>query len=285
MILSFHPVFDADQQIIFGPRSLNDEDMRFIRKAKAILLPQTCKYTLYKACQGSPAFVFPNYDMRFKYSGKIGQSLLFKEQELPAPMTLEWTTGIQLEEYIKEKDSLPHNIPFFLKTNRGHEAEGVFLIENQEMLEKALTHLQILEKSGTFGFVSQEYIQTQGNVLRTVILNKTLITYWKRPQTPEQKITTINRGAIIDKEWREDLQAKGKQAIERLIQKTGINLAAIDFVFDLNIDDPEPLFLEINYSFGRRGLGGSENFYGLLHAAIIEWMEEKGLDPKVLKIT
>jgi ribosomal protein S6--L-glutamate ligase len=285
MILSFHPVFDADQQIIFGSRSLNDEDMGFIRKAKAILLPQTCKYTLYKACQGSPAFVFPNYDMRFKYSGKIGQSLLFKELELPAPRTLEWTTVIQLEEYIKEKDSLPHKTPFFLKTNRGHEAEGVFLIENQEMLERGLKHFQILEKSGTFGFISQEYIQSQGNVLRTVILNKTLITYWKRPQTPEQKITTINRGAIIDKEWRKDLQANGKQAAERLMQKTGINLAAIDFVFDLTIDDPGPLFLEINYSFGRRGLGGSENFYGLLHTSIIEWMEEKGLDPKVVKIT
>jgi len=285
MILSFHPVFDADQQIIFGSRSLNDEDMGFIRKATAIFLPQTCKYTLYKACQGYSAHIFPNYETRFKYSGKMGQSLLFKERELPSPMTLEWTTVTQFEEYIKEKDSLPHNTPFFLKTNRGHEAEGVFFIENQGRLGEALDRLRKLEQSGTFGFISQEFIQAQGNVLRAVILNKTILTYWKRPQTSEQKITTINRGAKIDREWRKDLQEKGKQAIERLIQKTGINLAAVDFVFDFTRHDPEPLFLEINYSFGRRGLGGSENFYRLLHKAIIEWMEEKGFDPQAVKLT
>jgi ribosomal protein S6--L-glutamate ligase len=285
MILSFHPVFDADQQIILGSRSLNEEDMGFIRKAKVILLPQTCNYTLYKACQGSSAYIFPNYEIRFKYSGKMGQSLLFKEMELPSPMTHEWTAVPQFEDYIKEKDSLPHNMPFFLKTNRGHEAEGIFLIENQKTLKKGLKHFQILEQSGTFGFISQEFIQTQGNVLRSVILNQTILTYWKRPPIPNQKITSINRGALIDSEWREDLQEKGKQATERLIQKTGINLAAVDIVFDLTRHNPDPLFLEINYSFGRRGLGGSENFYRLLYKAIIEWLKGKGLDPESVRLT
>ena len=89
----------------------------------------------------------------------------------------------------------------------------------------------------------------------------------------------------IDEEWRKDLQEEGKQATEQLIQKTGVNLAAVDIVFDLTRHNPEPLFLEINYSFGRRGLGGSENFYGLLHKAIIEWVEEKGLDPEAVRLT
>ena len=285
MILSFHPVFNADKQIIFGSRNLNDEDMEFIRQAEVILLPQTCKYSLYKACQGSSAHIFPNYDTRFRYSGKMGQALLFKENNLTSPMTLEWTAVYQLEANIKEKGNYPHQMPFFLKTNRGHEAEGVFFIENQEGFGAALDRLKILEQSGTFGFISQEFIQTQGNVLRAVILNKAILTYWKRPQMPEQKITTINKGAKIDREWRKDLQEKSKQTTERLMQKTGMNLAAVDFVFNLTRHDPAPLFLEINYSFGRRGLGGSENFYGLLHKAIIEWMEEKGFDPEVVKLT
>lgn len=284
MILSFHPVIDADQQIIFGSRSLNDEDMSLIRKADVILLPQTCRYALYKACQGSSGQIFPNYQARFQYSGKMGQSLLFKEKELPSPKSHEWTAVTEFEDYVKSEGPCPHERPFFLKTNRGHEGEGIYLVEDQETLAKAMNQLQGLEKTGTFGFISQEFIQTQGNVLRTVILNKSIMTYWKRSQTPEEIITTINRGAKIDGEWRKDLQEKGRQATNRLMGKTGINLAAVDFVFDFTRHDPEPLFLEINYSFGRRGLGGSENYYGLLFQSIRDWLSEKGFDPQAVRL-
>ena len=38
-----------------------------------------------------------------------------------------------------------------------------------------------------------------------------------------------------------------------------------------------PLFLEINYYFGRRGLGGSERYYALLVSEIIKWIKSLGL--------
>jgi ribosomal protein S6--L-glutamate ligase len=285
MILSFHPVIDADRQIIIGSRNLDAGDMELIRKAEAILLPQTCRYSLYKACQGSSVHIFPNYDMRFQYSGKMGQSRLFKEKILPSPVTYEWTAVAEFEMYLSQKDSFPHDIPFFIKTNRGHEGEGIFLVEKREAVERVLNQLQVLEHSGTFGFVSQELIPTEGNVLRAVIFNKSIITYWKRSLSPVQMITTINRGARIDEVWRPDLQEKGKLASHKLRLMTGINLAAVDFVFDFSRPDPEPLFLELNYSFGRRGLGGLENFYRLLYQAVVEWFEENGLDSQRVKLT
>ena len=58
----------------------------------------------------------------------------------------------------------------------------------------------------------------------------------------------------------------------------------MDFVFPISEKDPEPLFLEINYYFGRRGLGGSENYYQLLHQAIRDWLEEEGLDPEAVRL-
>jgi ribosomal protein S6--L-glutamate ligase len=58
-----------------------------------------------------------------------------------------------------------------------------------------------------------------------------------------------------------------------------MNLAAVDIVFPMSHPDPKPHVLEINYSFGRRGLGGSEVFYGLLFEAVQEWLLENGLDP------
>jgi ribosomal protein S6--L-glutamate ligase len=41
--------------------------------------------------------------------------------------------------------------------------------------------------------------------------------------------------------------------------------------------DPRPLFLEINYFFGRAGLGGSERFYDMLQTEIDNWLAGLGL--------
>jgi ribosomal protein S6--L-glutamate ligase len=92
MILSFHPCFVADAQIILADRQLSAEDRGFIQTADAIILPQTCSLALYKACANSKAHVFPDYEMRFKYPGKVGQSLLFEKLEIPHPATKRWTS-------------------------------------------------------------------------------------------------------------------------------------------------------------------------------------------------
>jgi len=134
------------------------------------------------------------------------------------------------------------------------------------------------------GFVTQEYVPCGGNVLRAVVMGKRVITYWKRPCKPGQEITTISRGAIVDHDWQPDLQEKGKVQALILSDKTGINLAAIDFVFPLTEKDPNPLILEINYYFGRRGLGGTENYYSLLYEAIQDWLEQVGLDPESVSL-
>ncbi|MBC8421185.1 MAG: hypothetical protein H8E10_21620, partial [Desulfobacterales bacterium] len=77
---------------------------------------------------------------------------------------------------------------------------------------------------------------------------------------------------------------KGRSSAKALAKKTGINLAAIDFVFPIADKDPEPLFLEINYYFGRRGLDGTENYYRLLYEAIQAWLRKVGLDPESVKL-
>ena len=84
--------------------------------------------------------------------------------------------------------------------------------------------------------------------------------------------------------WRPDLQEEGKSQVLILSSKTGINLAAMDFVFSL-VDAPaKALFLEINYYFGRKGLGGSLRYYQLLFKAIQEWLGEEGLDPTAVTL-
>ncbi|MFZ7112124.1 MAG: ATP-grasp domain-containing protein [Desulfatiglandales bacterium] len=278
MILSFHPCFVTDRQIILGDRALGEDDRRLIRDADAILLPQACSSELFDACRQSRAALFPNYTSRFEFPGKIGQSELFKRFEWPHPNTTVWGTVDHFRKACPGPEDFPHDRPFLIKTNHGHEAEGIFVIHDLQDLEASCASLSALEHTGYHGFVSQEMIASRGNVLRVVILGRRFISYWKRPKRPGRMITTISRGAIIDRHWRPDLQGKGISAARRLSADTGINLAAVDFIFSLDRPDPGPLVLEINYYFGRRGLGGSLKYYRSLYRVIQEWLAEQGRD-------
>jgi ribosomal protein S6--L-glutamate ligase len=279
MILSFHPCFLADTQVILGDGFLNAHDHRHIEAADVIILPQTCPLELYQACEKTSALLFPNYEARFKYPGKIGQSRLFKELGLPHPKTKQWSSIKVFRDRHPKGAPFPREVPFVIKADKAHEAEGVYVIEDSSTLESALKAMERLEGSGLPGFVSQEWIETEGNVFRVVIMGKNLRSFWKRAEGSWGKVAAISRGAKIDENWRPDLQEKGKMQAQRLSSATGINLAAIDFVFPFSHPDPQPLFLEVNYSFGRQGLGGSQNFYLLLFAVLQEWLVEKGFDP------
>ena len=281
MILSFHPCFVADAQIILADRKLSAEDRRLIRAADAIILPQTCPFALYEACADSKAHVFPYYALRFKYPGKVGQSVLFEKLKIPHPATKRWPLVKELRDYLKAENGPPHEIPFFLKTDRSHEGEGVLTVTDKKSLETALARL---EKGSSGGFISQQMIPCGGNVLRAVVLHKEIVTYWKRPGKPDDLITSVSGGSRVDKKWKPKLQEQGRARAQWICEKTGINLAAFDFVFNLGHADPQPFILEINYYFGRKGLGGSLRYYRLLLKAIQEWLKEKGADGKPVKL-
>ena len=284
MILSFHSCFSADTQVILGDGALDAHDRRHIEAADVIILPQTCPLELYEACKDASALLFPNYEARFEYPGKIGQSRLFKELEYPHPETKTWPSVEAFKRANERGESFTHKLPFVIKVDKTHEAEGVHLVTDPATLEQALEAIQRLEDSGLSGFVSQEWIETEGNVLRVVIIGHNLRSYWKRVEAPGEEIATISRGARIDKDWRPELQERGKAEAQRFSAATGVNLAAVDFVFPLSPADSQPLFLEINYSFGREGLGGSRKFYLLLFDALQEWLEDKGFDPGLVSL-
>ncbi len=284
IILSFHPCFTAGHQIILADRKLASGDHRWIRRADAIILPQGCSRELYGACRESGAQVFPNYDMRFRYPGKLGQTLLFEEFRFPHPETKPWSSVYELRGFIRRGGKLSHSFPFLIKAGESHEGEGIFLITDSGELEFVLEILAAWEKTGQSGFISQEMVQTDGNVLRAVILGRQTITYWKRRDNAGESIITISRNARVDRSWRKDLQKKGRSEARRISKKAAIDLAAVDFVFSMRDPDPQPLCLEINYYFGRRGLGGSLNYYRLLHNTIKEWLRERGFDPGSVKL-
>jgi len=284
MILSFHPCIDADKQIIMGERSADNEIQQIIQKSSAVILPQGCSAELYSMCRSHCPHVFPNYDKRFQYPGKMGQARLFAVMGVPIPKTVVWRDVGSFKEHKKIKKNPLHSFPFIIKTDQGHEGDGVFLVRDEDTLASVLHTLSLLERSGNCGFVSQDFVPCGARALRVVIIGKRVFSYWKISPDPKQAIATISRGARIDHNLYGSLQEKGRREAKDFCEKAQIDLAAIDLIFPEECSEPRPLFLEINYYFGRRGLGGSERYYEILFGEVGKWLEERGLDSSRIRL-
>jgi ribosomal protein S6--L-glutamate ligase len=122
------------------------------------------------------------------------------------------------------------------------------------------------------GFVLQELIDHGGRDLRVVVLFDRLLAYWRVQPDPGKIQTNLAEGGEIDFQSDPRLRRRGIEAVRRFCRRSGINLAGFDLVFNRDQDPGRPQFLEINYYFGRKGLGGSFRFYKLLGEAADRWL-------------
>ena len=176
--------------------------------------------------------------------------------------------------------------PLVLKGNEGGEGSLVFRIESARDLEDRLDRLRGSSVRDQ-GFVLQEFIDHGGRDLRVVILYDQLFAYWRVQPDPSRFRTNQRQGGEIDPGG--DLRQKKKalKAVKRFGRRAGINVAGFDILFNRTRNPDTPLFLEINYYFGRRGLGGSLRFYELFEQAADRWLaagepeEKQGFNMKM----
>lgn len=275
MILSYHPLFEADQNIICAGRKPDAEDLAAIKAAKAVILGQGCYQSLYEMAQSNCPHVFPNYEAKFTYPGKIGQTRLFRKINAPHPSTELYPDLASFQKiYGDQPGQWPARYPLVFKYDWGGEGETVYRIDSGEDLQEVLTQTAVFEKSGQYGFLLQEFVPCEGRTLRVVVIGRQIISYWRIQQNRGAFHTSISQGAAIDSETEPGLQQKAVAVVKDMCQKTGINLAGFDVIFSLESADPAPLLLEINYFFGRKGLGGSEAYYNILQAEIRRWLAD-----------
>lgn len=279
MILSFHPLYTADLNLLCAGRDPGEQELAAIRQAKAVILPQGCRESLFRAARNNCAQVFPDYDARFAYPEKIGQAKLFQKARVSHPDTVVYDKGaLSGLDYQALLNNLPFEFPFVFKFNWGGEGETVFLLQSLDALEKAIKNAVLYEKSGQYGFLLQEFIPTTGRSLRVVVIHRSYLSYWRVHDEADGFYTNLKKGAKIDAESDPALQKAAIAATQSFCDQTKINLAGFDFLFsesDLQTGMIKPLFLEINYFFGRKGLGGSENYYKLLRAEIDNWIKQR----------
>ncbi len=277
MVLSFHPNIVAHRNIICAGRLPNHEDEEAIQQASAVLLSQGCSEALYKMCRTYCPHVFPNYDARFDFPGKLGQAGLFEKMGVPFPQTYTFSNVFSYNSR-KGHNSLATflKFPCVFKFNWGGEGDGVLLLTTESALKQAVDSAAILERSGEKGFLLQEYVPCAGRSLRVVIIGDQLVSYWRRQEIDGQFLTNVKAGAVIDHTSDPELQEVGRTAVQHFCTQTGVNLAGFDLLFSENAKS-QPLFLEINYFFGRRGLGGSLKYYELVKKAVRLWLQRIGL--------
>ncbi len=249
-----------------------------MRRASAVLLPQGCPEPLYRAARAACESVFPNYDVRFRYPGKIGQIALFRAVGLPHPATRLFRSVDEF--HLSAICYAPGRArPLVFKLDWGGEGETVFLLRSQEELEDRIAWTARLEASGQRGgFLLQEFIPCGGRSLRVVVIGERLTAYWRKREDPADFKASLAAGARIDRRSDPELRRSGLALARRLCRLTGINLAGIDLIFDERRSPPAPLLLEINYRFGRTGIGGSARFYRLLGEAARRWLQAIGAE-------
>ena len=273
MIVSFHPLFEADKNIICAGRQPNEEDLAAIRAADAVILSQGCYQALYEMARENCSHVFPNYDARFEYPGKINQIKLFRKIKVAHPTSEIFSHVASFEHHYPEGlTKLGFDFPLVFKMDWGDEGETVYRIDSADSLQEILQKVAEYEKTGQAGFILQEYISSNSRTLRVVVLGQRVISYWRIQEKNDGFYSNLSKGAKIDSEAEPGLQQKAVALVKDLCQKTGINLAGFDVIFSSENGDPNPMLLEINYFFGRKGLGGSENYYRILLAEIRNWL-------------
>ena len=169
-ILSFHPCIEADINIILAKKEMrNFSLLRVIQEADVIILPQILPEWLYWRCKENTSLLFPNYDVRFRYPGKIGQARLFKDSGIISPKTYIWKS---VDEFKKGKGWASLPIPFVIKADRYHEAEGVFIIES----EKDLKDMRRADEAVIDAIKSYDWKDTLEKALDTTVCGPQTIT-------------------------------------------------------------------------------------------------------------
>jgi len=282
MILSFHPCFEGEKNITCAGRMPGPEDLAAIQAADAVILHQGCSRELYEMSRENCKHVFPNYDARFKYPDKIGQIELFREKRIKHPQTnIYLNVASFFDRHKGGAGEWSFVYPFVFKFNWGGEGETVRLINSTSALERILQMAARFEESGQKGFLLQVFVPAGNRSLRVVVIGQMLVSYWRVQKNPESFYTSLAKGAVIDRDSNPKLQETACEAVRHFCRATGTNLAGIDILFSSSegpgFDQTEPIFLEINYFFGRQGLGGSDPYYALLEKETRKWIDGLGL--------
>jgi len=273
MVVSFHPLFTADRNILCAGRDPGPTDLAAIREARAVILPRHAHvgFTTWLA------ITVLTYSLIMMHGSVIRQNR--PDQAFPRHIVTPSANRNFLQP-VEFRAPLPRPKPptsaLVFKFDWGGEGDTVFLVQSPGELEELLQHTARCEASGQSGFMLQKYIPSGNRSLRVAVIGDSRISYWRIGKEPVGFHASLSKGAKIDTQADPALKDRAEMMVAEFCRRVGINLAGLDVIFAAGESSPQPLVLEINYFFGRVGLGGSEEYYRILKSAIKHWLKTIG---------
>lgn len=243
-----------------APLDVRSKDL--LRKAAGVLMPKYFSPIRYRQVAELAPNHFPRLGPRYLYRGKASQIRLFRAHDLPHPRTLIYDHPLQLLQ-ARSRPGLPFE-PCVLKGDRGGGGSAVFPIHSWSELEQKI---QLLPENEPV--LLQEWVHNHGMDLRVVIVGEMTESYFRIGNGGFYN--NVAQGGRIDHDLFPEKQTRGRRMARSLVQAAGIDVAGLDIMFPVH---GSPLFIEINFLFGRKGIGGRLGYDRLFGQAVQTWMQK-----------
>ena len=244
---------------VFEP--LDDPDIReLLNTAAGVLLPPYISPWRYRDITRLASRWFPRLETRFDYLGKAKQILLFRQLGVRYPDTQLFEAPSQLMDHFSRCGS-PWGYPVVLKGDTGGGGSGVYPIYEPNDVCRHIVKLPQDEP-----VLLQRWIEHGGKDLRVVTYAEQAISYFRIGGGGFYN--NVCRGGRIDYDSCPEQRQMGIQAVLEFCHQAKIDIAGFDLMFP---DNGNPVFIEINFHFGRKGLGGVSGHQEHVLRAVRRW--------------
>jgi ribosomal protein S6--L-glutamate ligase len=264
--LSLHHQFHLDVNLA-ALAPLDERNTELIRQAAGVLMPKYCSPGRHRQVAHLAKAYFPNLSSRYRYRGKAQQIPLFQAHGVPYPETMIFEHPQALTSMIKARGQ-PMEFPYVLKGNSGGGGANVFCIQDEQSLFERIKQLPEHEP-----VLIQEWVDHGGMDLRVVLMGRIVHSYFR--VGGGDFYNNVSKGARIEADLFPEKQQQGRDMALDLARAAGIDLAGFDILFPVG---GRPLFLEVNFLFGRKGLGGLQGYRRMFRQAVQDWMDRVRMD-------
>ena len=258
--VSFNPEIGMEENIPLFAGLGDPAVRRLIANAAGIVLPGYVSPWRYHGITRYAKDWFPKLDARFTYPGKSSQILLFRKLGARHPDTLLFKNPSHMLSHFRLWGS-PWGYPLVLKGDTGGGGSGVFPIHRVSDVEEQIRKLPHAEP-----VLLQRWVDHGGRDLRVVVYGNRTVSYFRIGDG--SFYNNVCRGGRLDYESSPEQREKGSLAVLELCRKAGIDIAGFDLMFP---DNGDPVFVEINFHFGRKGLGGTRGHREHVLRAVNDW--------------
>lgn len=268
--VSLDPEIRADENIPpFSP--MDDPSLRtLLENAVGVILPVYLSPWRYRTITRHARDWFPRLDARFLYRGKGAQIGLFRRMGVRHPESLVFPSPEALLGAFRS-GLVNWDHPYVLKGDSGGGGSAVFPVHGDEDLQHHAGRLRQDEPA-----LVQRWVHHGGRDLRVVVYGPRAVSYFRVGDG--SFYNNVCRGGRLDHDSEPEIQAQGCRAVLDLSRRAGIDVAGFDLMFP---DEGAPVFIEINFHFGRKGLGGSRGHRGHMRQAVEDWRCRKLAAPGV----